>query len=66
MRALELDPLSPQTVGDLAYVYLVMRGRDESIAQGQKALDLDPNAAWIRADMAKRRTKSPSMPRMMP
>lgn len=51
MRALELDPLSPQIVENLAYVYLVMRRYDESIAQHQKALDLDPSAAWIRADI---------------
>ncbi len=52
MRALDIDPLSPQIVADLAYTYLVMRRYDEAIAQHRKALDLDPNAAWIRHDMA--------------
>jgi tetratricopeptide (TPR) repeat protein len=30
MRALELDPLSPQIVGNLAFAYLVMRCQPES------------------------------------
>jgi tetratricopeptide (TPR) repeat protein len=48
----ELDPLSPQIVGNLGFAYLVTRRYDESIAQHQKTLELDPNAAWIRADLA--------------
>jgi tetratricopeptide (TPR) repeat protein len=52
MRARELDPLSPQIVGNLGFAYLVMRRYDEAIAQQQKTLELDPNAAWIRANMA--------------
>jgi tetratricopeptide (TPR) repeat protein len=43
LRAQELDPLSPDIVSNLAFVHLVMQQFDESIAQYQKALDLNPN-----------------------
>jgi serine/threonine protein kinase/tetratricopeptide (TPR) repeat protein len=48
-RAQELDPLSP---GALPYTYLVARRYDESIARFEKALDLYPDAAWMRAELA--------------
>jgi tetratricopeptide (TPR) repeat protein len=51
-RAQELDPLSPEIVSELGFVYLAQRRYDESIAQFQKALDLSPNAAVIRASLA--------------
>src|SRR5246127_4183378 len=51
-RAQELDPLSPEIVSVLGFVYLDTRRYDESIAQFQKALDLYPNAAVIRASLA--------------
>jgi eukaryotic-like serine/threonine-protein kinase len=51
-RAQELDPLSPEVVSGLGWVYLSTRRYDESIAQFQKALDLYPNAAVIRASLA--------------
>ncbi len=51
-RAQELDPLSPEIVSGLGWVYLSTRRYDESIAQFQKALDLYPNAAVIRASLA--------------
>ncbi len=51
-RAQELDPLSPEIVSELGFVYLDTRRYDESIAQFQKALDLSPNAAVIRASLA--------------
>ena len=50
--AQELDPLSPQILGQLGYVYLVTGRYDESIAQFQKALDLNPNAPIFRAQLA--------------
>jgi tetratricopeptide (TPR) repeat protein len=50
-RAQELDPLSP-IASDLAFVYLYMRRYDESIAQFQKALELYPDAAPIRAGLS--------------
>jgi len=51
-RAQELDPLSPQILAQLAYVYLALRQYDVSITEYQKALDLEPNAAWIHAELA--------------
>jgi tetratricopeptide (TPR) repeat protein len=51
-RAQELDPLSPEIVSGLGWVYLSTRRYDESIAQFQKALDLYPNAAVIRGSLA--------------
>jgi len=51
-RAQELDPLSPEIVSELGFIYLDTRRYDESIAQFQKALDLYPNAAVIRASLA--------------
>jgi serine/threonine protein kinase/tetratricopeptide (TPR) repeat protein len=51
-RAQELDPLSPEIVSVLGFIYLDTRRYDESIAQFQKALDLYPNAAVIRASLA--------------
>lgn len=51
-RAQELDPLSPEIVSVLGFVYLDTRRYDESIAQFQKALDLYPNATAIRASLA--------------
>ena len=52
LRAQELDPLSPEIVSGLGWVYLSTRRYDESIAQFQKALDLYPNAGVIRASLA--------------
>ncbi len=52
MRALELDPLSPEIVTDLAYEYMVMRRYDESIAYSRRALELDPNLPTSRAILA--------------
>ena len=51
-RAQELDPLSPQAAGWLGYFYQAGRRYDESIVQLQKALDLDPNVAWVRMVLA--------------
>ena len=52
-RAQELDPLSQQVVGMLAYTYWFARRYDESIAQNKKALDLYPDAAWLRTSLAR-------------
>ncbi len=52
-RAQELDPLSQQVVGMLAYTYWFARRYDESIARSQKALDLYPDAAWLRTGLAR-------------
>ena len=52
VRAQELDPLSPQIVGDLGYTYLIMRRYDESIVSFRKALELDPSAAWSHTNLA--------------
>jgi len=48
-RAQELDPLSPT---ELPYAYLVARRYDESISRFQQALDLYPDIAWMRAELA--------------
>ncbi len=52
-RAQELDPLSQQVVGMLAYTYWFARRYDESIARSQKALDLYPDAVWMRTGLAR-------------
>jgi len=51
-RAQELDPVSTQGLGGLGHAYLIMRRYDDSISYFQKALDLYPNAAFIRAQLA--------------
>ena len=51
-RAQELDPLSPLILTQLGYLDLLTRQYDESIAQFHKALDLYPDAAWTRAEVA--------------
>jgi eukaryotic-like serine/threonine-protein kinase len=51
-RAQELDPLSPDIVSGLGFVYLFTGGYDKSIAQFQKALELYPDAAPIRAGLS--------------
>jgi serine/threonine protein kinase/Tfp pilus assembly protein PilF len=51
-RSQELDPISTQTLGGTGHAYLLMRRYDESIPHFQKALDLYPNAAFIRAQLA--------------
>ena len=51
-RAQELDPLSPNTVGGLGFIYLFTRRYDESIAHFQKALELYPDVAVIRAGLS--------------
>lgn len=50
-RAQELNPLSP-IASRLAFVYLFMRRYEESIAQFQKAVDLYPDVAPIRAGLS--------------
>jgi tetratricopeptide (TPR) repeat protein len=51
-RAQELDPLSPEIAGDLAYNYMVLQHYDDSILQYQKAIELEPNAKWLQAGLA--------------
>jgi eukaryotic-like serine/threonine-protein kinase len=51
-RAQELDPLSTETLGGLGHTFLIMHRYDESIPYFQKTLDLYPNAAFIRAQLA--------------
>jgi serine/threonine protein kinase/Tfp pilus assembly protein PilF len=51
-RAQELDPLSPNTVGGLGFIYLFTRRYDESIVHFQKALELYPDVAVIRAGLS--------------
>ena len=51
-RAQELDPLSPNIVGGLGFIYLFTRRYDDSIAQFQKALELYPDVAVIRAGLS--------------
>jgi eukaryotic-like serine/threonine-protein kinase len=51
-RAQELDPLSPDIVAGLGFLYLFTGGYDKSIAQFQKALELYPDAAPIRAGLS--------------
>jgi eukaryotic-like serine/threonine-protein kinase len=48
-RAQELDPLSPTP---LPYAYLVARRYDESISRFLQVLDLYPDIAWMRAELA--------------
>jgi eukaryotic-like serine/threonine-protein kinase len=61
-RAQELDPLSPDIVSNLGFVYLDMQQFDEAIAQFQKALDLNPNLPAVHALIASAYT----MKRMYP
>ncbi len=51
-RSQELDPVSTQSLGGRGHAYLLMRRYDEAIPHFQKALDLYPNAAFIRAQLA--------------
>src|SRR5579872_2165792 len=51
-RAQELDPLSPDIVSNLGFIYLDIRQLDEAIAQFQKALDLNPNLPVVRSLLA--------------
>ena len=51
-RAQEIDPLSPELVSQLGFVYLFTHQYDESIVQFQKALDLNPNLPGIRAGLS--------------
>jgi tetratricopeptide (TPR) repeat protein len=51
-QAQELDPLSPDIVADLGFVYLFTQRYDESIAQFKKALELYPDVAPIRAGLS--------------
>src|SRR5262249_36587729 len=51
-RAQELDPLSPDIVDGLGFVYLFTGQYDESIAQFQKAVELYPDVAVIRAGLS--------------
>ena len=51
-RAQELDPLSTETLGGLGHAFLIMHRYDESIPYFQKALDLYPDVAFIRAQLA--------------
>jgi serine/threonine-protein kinase len=52
IRAQGLDPLSPTVAADLGYNYMVAQQYDNSILQFSKAIDLEPNAMWIRALLA--------------
>jgi tetratricopeptide (TPR) repeat protein len=51
-RAQDLAPLSPTIAADLGYDYMVAQQYDNSILQCYKAIDLEPNAMWIRAILA--------------
>jgi len=51
-RALELDPLSPQVIGTMAYHSLAARQYDDSIAQYKKAMELDPGLEWVHAQLS--------------
>jgi Flp pilus assembly protein TadD len=55
MRALELDPLSPQIVGNLAFAYLVMRryglgDKDEAFRLLEKAYEDSSSMPNLAAD----------------
>jgi eukaryotic-like serine/threonine-protein kinase len=50
-QAQELDPLSP-IADNLGHVYWTMRRYDEAISRYQKTLDLYPDYAWVRAQLA--------------
>jgi eukaryotic-like serine/threonine-protein kinase len=43
-RAIELDPLSTNMIGNLGYCYIFARRYPEAIAAGRKAVELDPRA----------------------
>jgi eukaryotic-like serine/threonine-protein kinase len=51
-RSQELDPVSTLSLGGMGHAYLIMRRYDEAIPNFQKVLDLYPNAAFIRAQLA--------------
>jgi tetratricopeptide (TPR) repeat protein len=47
-KTLELDPLSPTSIGHLAYHYLCARQYDKAIEQSQKSVPLAPSEADYR------------------
>jgi tetratricopeptide (TPR) repeat protein len=51
-RTLELDPLSPQVIGTIAYHYLAARRYDDSITQYKRAMELDPDLEWVNAQLS--------------
>jgi serine/threonine protein kinase/Tfp pilus assembly protein PilF len=51
-QAQQLDPLSPFMVGMTGFCYIPLHRYDESIAQFEKAIELDPNLRWARAALA--------------
>jgi adenylate cyclase len=50
-RALELDPLSPETLNEVATALLYSRQPDEAIALYKKVMEIDPEAAFARGNI---------------
>jgi tetratricopeptide (TPR) repeat protein len=52
-RAVELDPLSIGTIGELGTIFLYARQYDRAIVQLEKTVQMDPNFARGRSELAK-------------
>jgi adenylate cyclase len=45
-KSLALDNTNPNTIGLMGHIYLLKRQHDKAIAEGERAIDLDPNSAY--------------------
>ncbi|HWY85530.1 MAG TPA: tetratricopeptide repeat protein, partial [Gemmataceae bacterium] len=51
-KAVELDPLSPYTTADLAWVYVFARDFNKAIESARQAMEVDPNYPWSYATLS--------------
>jgi adenylate cyclase len=45
-KSLTLDNTNPNTISLIGHIYLLKRQHDKAIAEGERAIDLDPNSAY--------------------
>ena len=45
-KSLALDNTNPNTISLIGHIYLLKRQHDKAIAEGERAIDLDPNSAY--------------------